>query len=407
MSASSGTQSPDQGRSDDLYRIILAAGGVLLYEWDDGIWELESLDGNETLAPISDSDRYVLSERKLSFVEVKVLAPTADPADAADRYVVVDSYYTDLQGVRIDRSGGDSDDDDDLRGDDLGSDDDDLCEGDDRDNRISGRGGNDLIKGYGGSDHLFGGDDDDDLDGGDDDDDVNGDDGDDVLTGGRGRDRLNGGRGDDVFRGGDDAGDDHYIGGAGVDAISYAGAAAGVIVNLQTGKARSSGAADAAGIGMDRLQSVENANGGAWDDDLVGSPQANVLAGDDGDDRLNGLRGVDTCSGGLGADHFIVAKASDTGLGRFADLITDFSSAEGDRIDLSAIDAKKGFGRNDAFVFVDEAPGRSGPDCLGVLWFADGYLMASTDRDPAAEFALSVHFKDPGVSSLGAADIIL
>lgn len=272
---------------------------------------------------------------------------------------------------------------------------------------LSGQRGRDLLKGFGGSDRLSGGDDDDDLDGGDDDDDLHGDDGHDVLTGGRGRDRADGGRGDDLFLAGEDEGDDRYIGGDGLDGVTYRGAKAGVAVDLQTGKAQSRGGLDSAAIGLDRLQSVERVIGSDFDDDLFGSSRSDALDGGAGADRLDGRRGLDRCTGGFGADHFVVGKASDTGLGQRADLITDFSVAEGDRIDLSAVDARKGFSKNDRFVFATAAPARAGLDSLGVVWFDGGYLYASTDRDVAAEFALRVLFKDAGVTSLNAEDLVL
>lgn len=423
MSESSGVVA--SGSRDDRYRIVVVPTGLELYEWDDGVWERENLDANETLAPVAGSDRFALRELYRSFIEVKILAPTQDPADPADVYVIVNSYYTNLQGVRVqDSSGGSgdgSDDDDDDSSDDSGSgggsgddsdddssdDEDDVCEGDSRGNVLSGFRGRDLLKGYGGSDRLSGGDDDDDLDGGDDDDDLYGDDGHDVLTGGRGRDRADGGRGDDLFLAGEDEDDDHYIGGDGLDAVTYSGAAAGVVVDLQTGKAQSRGGLDAAAIGRDRLQSVERVIGSEFDDDLIGSVRSDILDGAGGDDRLDGRRGADRCTGGIGADRFVVSKASDTGLGQRADLITDFSAVEGDQLDLSAIDARKGFSKNDAFVFTGAAPTRSGLDSLGVVWFDDGYLYASTDKDVDPEFAVQVFFKDAGVTGLNAGDIVL
>ena len=55
--------------------------------------------------------------------------------------------------------------------------------------------------------------------------------------------------------------------------------------------------------------------------------------------------------GGDGADVFMFKSVSDFGTGSSLDLIGDFSSAQGDKIDLSAIDAIDG-GGHDSFTFI-------------------------------------------------------
>jgi serralysin len=64
---------------------------------------------------------------------------------------------------------------------------------------------------------------------------------------------------------------------------------------------------------------IENASGGAGEDELIGNLVANLLDGGAGDDLLNGGAGGDTLSGGAGADAFLFGEAS-------ADRITDFVS---------------------------------------------------------------------------------
>ena len=79
-------------------------------------------------------------------------------------------------------------------------------------------------------------------------------------------------------------------------------------------------------------------------------------------------------------------------------LIVDFDS--GDRIDLSAIDAKAGFTKNDAFVFLGgDAPTLANAN--GALWLKAGVLYGSTDADVAPEFEIAL----TGVSSLTEADL--
>lgn len=98
MIGMSGTSGAGDGSRDDRYRIVLGATGAALFEWDDGLWKPEGLGANETLTPVGGGDRYAWQERYRAFIEVKILAPTADPADPAGTYVVVESYYLICRG---------------------------------------------------------------------------------------------------------------------------------------------------------------------------------------------------------------------------------------------------------------------------------------------------------------------
>jgi Ca2+-binding RTX toxin-like protein len=94
--------------------------------------------------------------------------------------------------------------------------------------------------------------------------------------------------------------------------------------------------------GDDRMQGNASANilagntgldmltGGDGNDTLFGGRDADVLYGDAGDDMLSGDRGDDMRTGGAGADRFAGH------LGGGADTVTDFSFAEGDRVQLPA-----------------------------------------------------------------------
>ncbi|HYD32168.1 MAG TPA: M10 family metallopeptidase C-terminal domain-containing protein [Azospirillaceae bacterium] len=91
-------------------------------------------------------------------------------------------------------------------------------------------------------------------------------------------------------------------------------------------------------------------------DFLFGGAGDDCLYGDLGDDTLVGGAGRDTLAGGDGADLFMFARATDTDSGALArDLILDFSHAEGDRIDLSAIDANARAAGDQAFRFIGQA----------------------------------------------------
>ncbi|MFE0754849.1 S8 family serine peptidase [Inquilinus sp. NPDC058860] len=173
-------------------------------------------------------------------------------------------------------------------------------------------------------------------------------DGNDQLTGSAAGNELTGGRGNDLLRGG--AGADVLRGGAGSDTANYADSAVGVTVNLATGLG-STGTAF-----QDRLGGIENLVGSAHGDNLVGNSLANTLRGENGNDVLTGGVGRDELTGGAGADRFVYTSLVQSPVGvAGADLITDFSRAQGDRIDLSALDANTGTAGNQAFGFIGTA----------------------------------------------------
>lgn len=72
-------------------------------------------------------------------------------------------------------------------------------------------------------------------------------------------------------------------------------------------------------------------NGTSGDDDLAGSSASDALQGNAGNDRLDGGVGYDLLTGGAGTDSFVFSD-----FGR-ADTIADFTPADGDLIDLTAI----------------------------------------------------------------------
>ena len=409
--------------SSDLYQIQVVDGLPQLYQFDDGLPRLETLGPGETLTP--DGENYLLKETHSLYVEVKVLTPIPVLSGSPGIFYVSSQYYADpATGAVIPNSGESDDQGSDGEQEDGPSSGDDSYFGDNGDNSRSGLTGNDVYHGYAGrdnfngdegSDYLDGGSDDDNLNGGADDDSLfggdgndhlNGGTGNDFLDGGSGNDQVDGGEGDDQFVGGHGEGNDRYNGGGGTDEVTFTSALAGIAVDLQRGTAGSRGVDDA-GIGADRLTSIENVVAGEHDDLLIGSAVANVLDGRGGDDRIDGGRGADTSIGGTGADLFVISKASDTGLGSRADQIIDFSGSDGqgDRIDLSGIDAKKGFTKLDHFRFLDTAPVASGDSSNGVVWFdaAQGCVFASTDKDVQAEFAIRVL----GVTHMSAADFVL
>ncbi|WP_432448300.1 hypothetical protein [Aliiroseovarius marinus] len=117
--------------------------------------------------------------------------------------------------------------------------------------------------------------------------------GDDVLVGDDGRDILHGLDGNDTILWSE--GGDLLYGGAGIDTVSYASAATGVTVNLNTG------AGDGGALG-DQYDSIENVQGSQFADHLTGNGGANQLFGGNGNDVLNGGAGADHLDGGQGID---------------------------------------------------------------------------------------------------------
>jgi Ca2+-binding RTX toxin-like protein len=275
-------------------------------------------------------------------------------------------------------------------------------------NVISGGAGNQTIDGGGGNDTLNGGD------------------GEDWLFGGLGNDRLNGGTGDDTLNGGSGAdlldggaGADRLDGLGGRDTVSYATATSGVIVSLGN-TVQSAGAA----IG-DELANIEDLFGSNFGDTLIGNNLANLLrggagndvliggggndtleggAGNDllegglGNDRLVGGLGRDTLFGDAGADRFDFNAVSESPRGAGRDVVT-FVRTQGDKIDLSTIDADiDGTAGNQAFRFIGGAA-FSGVD--GQLRFAGGVLQGDVNGDRVADIEIQV------IGALVRADVIL
>ncbi|WP_442579141.1 beta strand repeat-containing protein [Mesorhizobium sp. ASY16-5R] len=162
---------------------------------------------------------------------------------------------------------------------------------------------------------------------------ANGSEQDDTIIGTSGVNNLVGNGGNDVLEGG--LGADSLSGGNGSDRASYANAAAGVIVNLDS-PAGNTG--EAAG---DSYSSIENLTGsafadtltgtgggnsvigGAGDDKVVGLAGSDGLYGQDGNDVLDGGVGGDSLSGGLGSDRATYEAAA---AGVTASLLTPASN---------------------------------------------------------------------------------
>ena len=120
-----------------------------------------------------------------------------------------------------------------------------------------------------------------------------------------GNDTVRGMDGEDTLVAGSGAGDDLYVGGQGVDLMTYASAADGVLVNL------GSGSANGAEIGSDTINGVENVIGGKGADTIIGDGNSNRLDGNIGDDVIHGKGGNDTLEGGDGNDSLLGGSHAD------------------------------------------------------------------------------------------------
>ncbi|MGA0533507.1 calcium-binding protein [Hansschlegelia sp. KR7-227] len=228
---------------------------------------------------------------------------------------------------------------------------------------------------------------------------------DDVLTGYAGvfspfqdGGRFDGGGGNDTLQGG--LWGDTFIGGSGIDTVSYSRTdMKSLVVNLSTG--RGSGNYEAIG---DRFLSIENVTGSAFGDNITGSSVANRLNGQVGNDVLKGGRGADDLLGGAGTDRFIYSGIADSGgLASQRDEIMDFSRAETDRINLSAIDANATKDGNQAFVFI----GTKEFSAAGQLRYLDRgddvVVAGDVNGDGTADFSLHLH----NVANAAKGDFIL
>jgi serralysin len=142
-------------------------------------------------------------------------------------------------------------------------------------------------------------------------------------------------------------------------------------------------------------------DGGYGADLLEGIGGRDLLRGGPGDDTLVGGAARDTLLGDAGADLFRYLRASDSlPTAPQRDRIEGFSAADGDLIDLTAIDASTALARNQAFLWIDGAAfsGRASE-----LRFAAGRLQGDVDGDGLADIEILL----PGIAMLPETALLL
>ncbi len=232
------------------------------------------------------------------------------------------------------------------------------------------------------------------------------------ATGGNGNDTLNGNSANNVLNGG--LGADKMTGGSGNDTyyVDNTGDQVNEAVGGGTDLVFSSLTSYALGSNVENLTLIGtalNGLGNSLNNVLTGNDLANTLnggAGDDtlvgggGNDILIGGAGRDILTGGLGADNFVFQTLTDSPNSTLRDVITDFSAAAGDRIDLAAIDANTRLAGDQAFSFIGAS---AFTRVAGQLHFTGGILSGDVNGDGVADFSIQL----TGVSSLSSAAYVI
>jgi len=196
---------------------------------------------------------------------------------------------------------------------------------------------------------------------------------------------------------GGNAGNNVLNGGGGIDTVSYANAAAGVLVFVGFINPQNTG-----GAGTDTLIGFENALGSAFDDGIAGTNGANVLDGGAGADDLDGREGN---------DRFIVDNAGDRvfeSVGAGVDTVlakTDYTLFENQEVEvLAAFDtaATSALALTGNNAFANTLYGNMGANTLDGGGGADrlyGYGGNDTFRiDNAADLVFEI--ADDGIDTL-------
>lgn len=223
------------------------------------------------------------------------------------------------------------------------------------------------------------------------------------ITGNAGDNELDGGAGIDTLVGG--LGNDTYVVDNLRDVIIETSKLASEIDTVRSSVNWALGAnlENLELTGQENLKGTGNLldnrlTGNAGDNLLDGGAGNDVLDGGAGDDVLVGGLGTDTLTGGAGADRFVFNLLKELGAGDKRDVITDFSHEQGDRIDLSKLDANLLVRGLNAFQFIEDKAFTG----AGQLRFADEILSGNIDGNLNADFEIHL----VGVTHFSTADLV-
>ncbi|MGI9422429.1 MAG: cadherin-like domain-containing protein [Hyphomicrobiaceae bacterium] len=169
------------------------------------------------------------------------------------------------------------------------------------------------------------------------------------------------------FEGG--AGDDQFVGnGESFMRVAYTEASAAVTVDLGAGTAVSTGAGDAANIGLDTLVGVSQVRGSAFDDTLTGSASGAFQSyrGEAGNDTIDGVDGVNDRADYLSSPAGIVADLSTVDVNGSSQIQDGYGTTD----DVRNIDQVRGSEFDDQITgdsSSNRLDGRSGNDVLAGL----------------------------------------
>jgi Ca2+-binding RTX toxin-like protein len=203
--------------------------------------------------------------------------------------------------------------------------------------------------------------------------------GDNVLNGGAGADTMTGGAGNDSY----------YVDNLGDKVVETAGKGWDTVTTTLTWA-----------LGED--QQIEklrlNPSTGTAALNLDGNHFGNQVIGNAGANLINGQGGGDQLTGGAGADTFVFDQEAIANAIKSRDTILDFSSAEGDKIDLSGIDANGEMPGFQHFSVADDGSGSID------FKFKDGQTLVQLDinDDGVFEYTLALQ----GTHHLGAGDFL-
>src|SRR4029079_15161266 len=143
----------------------------------------------------------------------------------------------------------------------------------------------------------------------------------------------------------------------GIDTFDFSGFADDQVLDLRDGMFSNVGRLTGS-VAIAPGAVIENAIGGSGEDIVIGNEADNALFGHRGRDKLIGGGGDDILNGGLGQDRLQGGDGADLFVfnsvrGHIgSDVIVDFDIAEGDRIDLSSIDARRHTSGDQAVHFI-------------------------------------------------------